>query len=165
MNAKDLEEIDALVNMIHSQRGFIPNDDKEEVVDNNTEEHHYDTDKFRELVKCLLKVEDDLDSVSKHAKDLRTRKKEYRDSIVVYMQEHHLDSLNLPDGSTFNLKVSKNKINPLTKSRIPDNITRYFIEKESMKSERALEKTAEILTFIESKADYKEIKSLRRQKR
>lgn len=170
MDATDFEEIERLVNEIRSQRYSSSSSNepsseqpkpkpKPKSIMNSFGENH-----FRELVKSLLRLEDDLDEISKHAKQLRALKKEHREKIMQYMEDHHLESLNLPDGGMFTLKILNSKINPLTKTRLPENLVKYFQEKENMKFDLANNKAIEVLSFIDSVAELKETKSLRKIK-
>ena len=182
MNAGDLQDIDHLVSMIQSQRRVFENDtdhtkmeygDNHDNHDNQDHDHEStskpqpqpNTDHFRKLVKSLLTLENELDEISSKAKELRNLKKEYREQVMLYMLNHHLENLNLPDGGTFSLATARSKLNPLTKLRIPDYLTRYFVEKENVRAETAIKKTADILSYIDSIANYKETKSLRRNKK
>ena len=163
MDVNDIEEIERLVNVIRSQRGPsqldpLPTQSQSSSFGTTNENH------FRELVKSLLRIEDNLDELTTSAKQLRTMKKEYRENIMQYMEDHHLESLNLPDGGCFTLKIVKSKINPLTKTRLPDNLVRYFQEKENMKLSLANSKAIDVLNFIDSSAEMKETKSLRKIK-
>lgn len=132
--------------------------------DDDDEDSDPTTAKFRNLVKNLLRLEDEMEELNAQIKPRREQKNQLRSEITRFMIENDLESLNLPDGSVFSLIKSEKKVNPLTKKRLPESISKYFSQIEKLNPNDASKKVETILKFVWDNAEKKTASSLRRKK-
>lgn len=123
-----------------------------------------DANEFRNLVKQLLAVEDDIDTLTAKLKPLREKKAMYRREIISYMKSNDIEHLNLNKEGSFKLIESKRKINPFTQKRLKENLSEYFYSVEKKSRTDAEKKTDMIFKYISDHAERIQSQSLRRKK-
>lgn len=174
INGIDINQFDdatSLLREIHNKRTSINNNNSkvtfsfgEEFVNIDNDGVIQDEEQLKNVVKRLLKIENELDALNEQAKVRRVAKKTLREQVIEFMANKDVEELNLPDGGYFSLRVNKKKVNPLTKKRLPVCIVNYFMKKEHMTAKKAEEKKEDMMKFFTETAELEEKSTLRRIK-
>ncbi len=120
---------------------------------------------FKMGVKKLAEIEDMVKKYTDLIRDLKKEKDSLRQQTVDHMVKYSFDVAKLSDNDRFNLVTIKRTISPITKARLPINISDYFVEEESMGREEAKRRAEAICKWIHEKAETKKDQSLRRYKK
>jgi hypothetical protein len=119
---------------------------------------------FKVDVKELAKIEDMVKEYSDLIKELKKKKDVLRQKTIDHMVKHEIDVARMNNDDRFNLINVKRTVSPSTKTRLPANLEKYFIEEENKSSKNAKEKAQKICKWLDSIAEVKTDKALRRYK-
>lgn len=133
-------------------------------VPTNKEDPH---NEFRVDIKELARIEDLITEYNNLIKKLRTKKMQLRKKTIQHMERHDIGIAKMkPDGSDkFNLVKVKNKVNPMTKKRLPDRIKDYFVTVDKLNQYEAKKKADSIIQWLNENTEYTVTTGLRRYKR
>lgn len=120
---------------------------------------------FKMGVKKLAEIEDMVKKYTDLIRDLKKEKENLRQQTVDHMVKYNFDVARLNDNDRFNLVTVKRTVSPITKARLPTNLSDYFIENENMSNEEASRRAEDICKWIHEKAEKKMDQSLRRYKK
>lgn len=120
---------------------------------------------FKVDVKELAKIEDLVKEYSVLIKKLREKKEHLKKKTITHMVEHEIDVAQMSETDKYSLMTVKRKVNPTTKTRLPENLKMYFIEEENMVPSKAEKKAIKINDWIHKNAETKIDQSLRRYRK
>ncbi len=154
----------------------IPNPKFTAVLDDKEEERKKETERllninhdphgdFKVDVKELAKIEDLVKEYSGLIKKLREKKEHLKKKTIMHMVEHEIDVAQMSETDKYSLMTVKRKVNPTTKTRLPEKLKTYFIEEEKMVPSKAEKKAKVINDWIHKNAETKIDQSLRRYRK
>lgn len=112
--------------------------------------------KFKKDIGNLDEIDSRLDELSKLVKELKEQKETIKESVMKYMNINGTDIVQLGDGKKYSLIKTSVKINPLTRKRLPEHLTRYYKTVEGISEDQAEEQSETVLKWIISTNDQKE---------
>jgi hypothetical protein len=125
--------------------------------DSDSDDDHYldDNDpdfiEFKDNVKLWIKLDDDINTLTKAIKERKDKKKEISPALLDFMEKHEINDLNTNDG---HLKFQKSlRAKPISKKYLLDKLGFFF--QSEIKSEK-------VVNFIYSSRDKNEITNLKR---
>ena len=125
--------------------------------DSDSDDDHYldDNDpefiEFKDNVKLWIKLDDDINTLTKAIKERKEKKKEISPSLLDFMEKHEINDLNTNDG---HLKFQKSlRAKPISKKYLLDKLGFFF--QSEIKSEK-------VVNFIYNSRDKNEITNLKR---
>jgi hypothetical protein len=125
--------------------------------DSDSDDDHYldDNDpefiEFKDNVKLWIKLDDDINTLTKAIKERKDKKKEISPALLDFMEKHEINDLNTNDG---HLKFQKSlRAKPISKKYLLDKLGFFF--QSEIKSEK-------VVNFIYNSRDKNEITNLKR---
>tara|TARA_B110000211_G_C14019921_1_gene527169 strand:+ start:101 stop:772 length:672 start_codon:yes stop_codon:yes gene_type:complete len=119
---------------------------------------------FKVDVKELTRIEETIAEYMEIVKKLKAKKEDLRQKTFNHMVKHKVDGVEVSKKESFNIVISKQKINPMTKARLPVKIRDFFVKEEKMETSLAERLANRILKWIDDNAEYTVTKSLRHKK-
>lgn len=120
---------------------------------------------FKTDVKELSKIENMIDEYTKIINNLKKKKSELRQKTLSHMVSNNIDTAKINNSESFSVVVTKKKINPTTKVRLPFKIREFFIREEKMNDMEAERLAKRIVKWIHDNAEFQSAKVLRHKKR
>lgn len=120
---------------------------------------------FNAFVMELLELENKIKELSEELKRMNKEKALKRTKLLETMIKYDSEvTLSLPDGGNFKIINNTKQLNPLTKKRLPLNLSKYFMQKENINQQQADKKSDDILKFIFAHTETTNTQTLRRSK-
>lgn len=120
---------------------------------------------FKVDVKELARIEQLISEYSEIIRKLRAKKFELREKTLTHMVQHKVDGVKVSPKEAYSVVVSKKKVNPMTRYKLPISIKNFLIKEEKMDAVEAESLVTRMLKWINDNAEYVIVKSLRHSKK
>ena len=158
-NLKEIRKIIEEQDMEKKSEELVDTELKRSDAINNSSKFFTDDEKlkkFKKDIRNLDEIDSRLDELSKLVKELKEQKETIKESVMDYMNINGTDIVQLGGGKKYTLIKSSVKINPLTRKRLPEHLTRYYKTVEGISEDQAEEQSETVLKWIISTNDQKE---------